>query len=75
MLEDMEQRRDIFLDARIEELLDDLIAAELRDVGDQQLPDLVAKFRQMCSDSRRNCGDLLGDGVAPALHPAIIAGA
>ena len=45
------------------------------DVGDQQLPDLVARFRQMCSDSRRNCGHLLGDGVAPALHPAIIAGA
>jgi hypothetical protein len=73
MFENMQQRCDILLDAGVEELFDGLIAAELRDVPGQQCPDFGAKFRQMSSDSRRDCGQLGSDGGVPALHSKIIA--
>jgi hypothetical protein len=73
MFENMQQRCDILLDAGVEELFDDLIAAELRDVLGQQCPDFGAKFRQMSSDRRRDCGQLGSDSGVPALHSKIIA--
>ena len=73
MLENMQQRCDILLDACVEELFDNVIAAELRDVVGQQRPDLGAKFRHLSSDSRRDCGQLGSDGGVPALHSEIIA--
>ena len=59
--------------ALLEELFDDLIAAELRDVLRQQCPDLGADSRHLSSDSRRDCGQLGSDGGVPALHSEIIA--
>jgi hypothetical protein len=73
MLENMQQRCDILLDACLEEPFEDLIAAELRDVLGQQRPDLGAKFRHMSSDSRRDRRQLGSDGGVPALHSKIIA--
>ena len=73
MLENMQQRCDILLDACVEELFDNVIAAKLRDVVGQQRPDLGAEFRHMSSDSRRDCGQLGSDGGVPALHSEIIA--
>jgi hypothetical protein len=73
MLENMQQRCDILLDACVEELFDNVIAAELRDVVGQQRPDLGTKFRHLSSDSRRDCGQLGSDGGVPTLHSEIIA--
>jgi len=73
MPENMQQRCDILLDACVEELFDNVIAAKLRDVVGQQRPDLGAEFRHMSSDSRRDGGQLGSDGGVPALHSEIIA--
>jgi hypothetical protein len=73
MLEKMQQCCDILLDACVEELFDNVIAAELRDVVGQQRPDLGAEFRHTSSDSRRDCGQLGSDGGVSALHSEIIA--
>jgi hypothetical protein len=43
----MQKRRHILLDAGIEQLLDDVIAAEFGDVARQHLPDVVGEFEEV----------------------------
>ena len=44
VLEHVQQRRDILLDAGIKQLLDEYVATQLRNVAGQQFPDLVAEL-------------------------------
>jgi hypothetical protein len=73
VLEHVQQGRHVLLDARSEQLLYDLITAQLGNVSGQQLPDLLAELQRTSRESGCHLGQLCGDDVAPRLHPAIMA--
>jgi hypothetical protein len=71
VLEDVQQCRDVLFDARIEQLLDDVVAAQLRDAVGQQLPDVVREFDQPCACGGADCGQLAVDVEALRHRPVV----
>ena len=55
VLEHMQQSRHILLDTRIEQLLDDVVTTQFRNVGGDELPDVMGHVEDVVADRR---GDL-----------------
>ena len=72
VFEHVQERGHVLLDAGIEQLLDDVVAAEFRDVAGQQQPDVVAEVEELPSRGRPHGGQLAFRGVAPAVHQVIV---
>src|SRR6478752_1258758 len=72
VFEHVEQSRHILLDTGVEQLLNDVVATQFRNVGSYELPDVVGHVEDVAADRRCHLRQLATYGVYASAHAVIV---
>src|SRR4029077_20135745 len=72
VFEHVEQSRHILLDTGVEQLLNDVVATQFRNVGSYELPDVVSHVEDVAANRRCHLRQLATDGVYAGAHAVIV---